>query len=474
MYRSALRSLVVVPFLIAAVACGGSGGEGSSTNADADAGAGAASNAEGGASGSGSTAPDAGSNADGAAAAPGIAKTIDVHGTVTSYADVPIVGRTVRVLDANGKHVDVVTDAVGHFAVPGVVTPYDVRISPEGLTDAASVYLGIEDPAPYLHAELATSQAWVTQTFNVGVLLATACATCQVSFVTKSPHGSGGATTNFPGGSSVASAAIAHSFVSDGSPSEPVTLHVLVYDAGRTWFRYEEASLTAVAGRTSPGGLHTPQLVPVHPLTVSLQAANVPANWQSDLLAAVTFPDGAAINILDTRGQLSLATNMPGIPGAVPSAYAWLTDPVSDTDPTIIDRVQTWGGIVPVATPSIVLSATAPLHDLVPAPHSMVSLKGPGMSWTAPPSTVTEVYLIDYAGSRGVAAVFTDRNSVRWEQLAALGVAVSPGEQLLEVRTTPHTDLAALVAGDPTKRTVSDRSAAGSTSSQSWRFTLSP
>jgi hypothetical protein len=474
MYRSAFRSLVVLPFFVAAVACGGSGGEGTTTNAEG--GAGAAADGEGGVSGSESTTADGGSADDGASPAPGMAKTVDVHGSVASYTDAPIVGRSVRVLDASGTHVDVVTDAAGHFEALGVASPYDVRVSPEGLTDAATIYLGIHDASPYLHAELATTpQAVVTQTFNVGALLATACATCEVSFVTKSPHGGGGVTTNFPAGSSVASVALTHSFVSDGSPSEPVTLHVLVYDAGRTWFRYEEASLTAVAGRTSPGGVHTPQLVSVHPLTVSLQAAGVPASWRPDLLASLVFSDGAATSILDTRGMPLLLTNVPVISGATLSAYGWSIDPIEDTDPTIGDDVQTRSGKFPMSTSAIVLSATAPLHDIIPAPHSTISRKGPGLSWSAPASTVTELVLIDAAHGRSVAAVLTEGVSVTWEKLDALGVSVTPGELSLNLAAVAHAGLSAVVAGDASiRRPLYDWSAAGSCSYQRWQFTLTP
>ena len=463
-------AVLVAPFLFASVACGGSGGDSAAEPLpSADAGAASAADA------SPSTSSD--SVADGGAAAVGSATpgaTVAVHGTVTSYSDVPIAGRTVRIVDAKGARFDVVTDSAGGFVVPGVVTPYDVRVSPEGLTDGATIYFGIKDVAPYLHGEIATAQTWATQTFNVGVLLATACAGCAVDFVTKSPHGAGGASTSFPAGSSVANAVLQHQFVSDGSPSEPVTIHVLVHDAARTWFRYAEASLTAVAGRTSPGGLYTPDLVPVHPFTVSVQSAGVPANWQSELLATVMFADGAGINMLDTRGQASLSTNMPVIPSAAPSAYAWLMDPIGDSDATISDNVQAWSGTLLGASPSVVLTARGPVHDVVPAPHATVSLKGPGVSWTALPSTVTNFLLIDVAASRGVVTVFTDGGNVTWDRLDALGIAVSPGEQLLEIRTTPDADLAAFIAGDATKRKSLDRSVAGSASSQSWRFTLTP
>jgi hypothetical protein len=477
MQLAALKyAVVVLPLLLAAVGCGGFGGEHSASGGTASLDGGGAASVDG--PDGGAAAVDASTSdpasGGGDAAAPSPAR-IDVHGTVSSFYDnATVASRPVRVRGADGKNVDVMTDATGAFTAPGVLTPYDVRVSPEGLTDYATVYLRLRDSAVHLTGFRTTpNPANVTQTFNMGVLLPSNCATCQVTFASKSAHGRGATTVAFGSGSTTATGAVAHSFVSDGSPSEAVTMDILVHDVPATWFRYQQVSLTAVAGRTSPGGLFAPPLVPVYSVTTTLQTAAVPANWTPQMSLSLHLASGNDVQLL-TAGALTATTVLPDISGAGPWAYAWAVDPVNNSDATVTRDSQARSGYLSGATGSIALSASAPLQDVVPAPHGTSSVAGPGISWAPAPSTVTSTYIVD-ASNRG-AYVITEGSQIAWADLASLGIQVAPGAYSMSFITTPDTTLASYVAVDPAvRKTFSfDNAVAASNSYARWPFTLTP
>jgi len=84
-------------------------------------------------------------SAGGPDAGGGPSPTVDVHGRVVGPTGVALLGMTV---DIGGK--TAVTDADGHFAIPGVVTPYDANVVSAGTGLFTARYEGLTRPDPTL------------------------------------------------------------------------------------------------------------------------------------------------------------------------------------------------------------------------------------------------------------------------------------------------------------------------------------
>jgi hypothetical protein len=403
--------------------------------------------------------------------------SFEVRGRAIDYSasETAVASRAFRIVDARGVTTNGVTDAKGAFHVTGVVAPYDVRIDSSSGTDAPVLYLGLTSKSPVLRASASGGAIPAQAKHTIKVTLQVpSCNTsyCQALIATSSPNGKSGLSAGYPTGMTLINHDVTHGFIATGG-YEPLTMHVLVQDAGSSWFRYAAWSTAAIAGGTSNTGTITPTVIPMRgAMTIGVQATGLPVAWRRSLSTHITFPGGGSSQLAGVESD-SLVQNLPDVAGATVTAQTWISDRASETDPSFERRTNAWSGPQALSATQVTLKPTLPPEVIGVTHGGTLSAGSQEFAWTATSSALSQFVLIDK--SKGVVfSAWTNASSISFAKLVALGVPLVTGSMSLSLTTFPGGDLATVTSDDPAIRVpFYDWSKPGSAAMRRLSFTLS-
>ena len=411
---------------------------------------------------------------------------VDVGGRVVDDLEVPIIGRSVAVVDKIGRRKEILTDEEGGFHVLGVAPPYDVLVypAPSGSVITPVAFLGLHRSDPRLEVferEGAIDRPH-SQPLRIAVKLPPCRAltgACWVSVVSASPSGGGGTAGSYNEGAESAIYQLDHAWSEvTVRPGEAIDVHVLVGDAEYTQYAYAKVShVAARPGETTDLGMITPLAVDsTAPVSVTGRASGQPEGWQWTLASQLDLPGGASV-ALRYEWTATSTMRLPLVPGAAWHVGAWVQHPPMPERAYFHRSTQAWSGSLPLTAANVALDVPSVPEPVRPqAVDGTLSRKGAGLAWDARSPALASVVLVDVARGAQRVRAFTSEAEVSLKRLEALGVdRLSPGEHVLDLTTTPGADVDELTQPDRRQRLQRfDTRVPGGVTYQRYSFTVTP
>lgn len=410
-----------------------------------------------------------GSSAPAAAPAP-VTFGRDVALAFRDRDDAPVVGRTVRVVDARGARSEGLTDEEGGVVVPNVVAPYDVLVegSPSlGARGTPTILLGLGG------AEIAwrldehdESPPPPSQTFRLAVPMECGAPTCEAWLTTTSPSGRGAAHLEARPAGGVEVVSLVHAFFrATLEPGERVSVRAVVASADGAALSVAEAMGDASPADVTDMGTLSGTALSTREVIAELDRSGVGPDWATGLEATLRVHDGPDVVRSAAAGPV-LAFRGPDAPDAVACVRAWAERPSPGGD-DLHAGAQAFA--CPRGASRVTLSLATPLEPIAPRPGDAMSRRGQGIRWSASPAPrIIDLRLVDERAGRVVVRVVTSGSEVSTTALARLGVVLPLGATIADAQGTEDASLD--VASDPrTREPVSFRR-----TSRRFRFVVTP
>lgn len=410
---------------------------------------------------------------------------VRIGGRLVTEDGVPIVGRSVVLVDARGARTEILSDDGGAFWIANVVVPYDLAIeaAPSGPRAAPTVFFGLAraDPVVELSERDGPPVPPAAQTLRM-TIRPPACRAgpCTLRIVSTSASGSGAATVTCSRPEPVI-ATVEHAWSAPAIPAnETIELHALWADEAAASFAYaRRAGIAASAGGAAELGAM--QLAPVAatgPLVVHADAPAWDPTWSWSLETWLRLPGGGSMT-LGAAGGPDQMRHLPVLAGAAVRVGAWARAPSAGEHPYFERAAQAWSGTRPIAAGSIVLDVARGPVGVRPTIDGTLSRGGVGIAWANPAPTAprtTEATMTDVADGKLAWRVFTMGEEIPRGKLERLGIdRLDPGDHVLALTSTPGHTVEELVDGDPSTRHARfDVARAGTAAYERYRFRVTP
>jgi hypothetical protein len=418
-------------------------------------------------------------------ASPPALPAIEVAGRVVDDLDVPIVGRSVVLVDRRGKRHEVLTDEDGGFRASRVVAPYDVLVeeAPSGAVVTPLLFLGVHrsDPRLEVFERAVPSDRPALQPLRLGVKLPPCVAgdgTCWVSVVSASASGGGGMAGSYVDGTENAVFDVDHAWREPSTrPGETIDVHVLVGDAQFTHYAYARVShVPARPGEPTDLSVAEPIAVDsTPPATAGGHTSGLPDGWQWTITSQLELAGGAIIAL---RYEASTTTQMrlPMLPGATWRAAAWAQHPPTPDMPYFTRSSQAWSGNLPLTTTNVALEVPSAPEAIRPGVEGTLSRRGGGLAWGRHPPGLASVVVVDAVRGKQLFRAFTSEADITLPRLEALGIPkLHPGDHVFDMTTTPGAIVDELADPDEHRRKSRfDVHVPGSITYERFRFTVTP
>jgi hypothetical protein len=352
----------------------------------------------------------------------------DVAGFVVDDAGVPVLGRSLVVVDARGRRLELMTDDGGMFHAMEVVPPYDVAIeaAPSGPVIVPSAYLGLRRSNPrfeLLEHDGSAEQA-PSQTVRVA-LPAPPCSSgpCWLSVVTTSASGAGAASRTFDASQGPLVVPVTHAFRTDEvAESETIDVDVLTGDASFTELAYAHVGgVDALPGEATDVAATASAIATSGPVTVDAAGAAVPPAWEWSVATWLELPSGASMPLQYVSGP-ALVTRVPLVAGASLGAAAWAQRPEGEDGPR--RSAVAWSGPLDLGTARVRLDLHPGVELARPTEGGRLSRRGTGIAWSPSSSWAITASLLDATDGKHVFVVHTAGSGISLRRLERLGVAL--------------------------------------------------
>jgi hypothetical protein len=350
----------------------------------------------------------------------------DVAGYVVDDAGVPVLGRSLVVVDARGRRLELMTDDGGMFHAMEVVPPYDVAIeaAPSGPVIVPSAYLGLRRANPrfeLLEHDGSAEQA-PSQTVRVA-LAAPPCSSgsCWLSVVTTSASGAGAASRTFDVSQGALVVPVTHAFRTDEvAESETIDVDVLSGDASFTELAYAHVGgVDALPGEVTDVAAAASAIATSGPVTVDAAGAAVPPAWEWSVATWLELPSGASMPLQYVSGA-ALVTRVPLVAGASLGAAAWAQRPEAQEGAR--RSAVAWSGPLDLGTARVRLDLHPGVELARPTDGGRLSRRGTGIAWSPSSSWAVTASLLDATDGKHVFVVHTAGSGISLRRLERLGI----------------------------------------------------